>query len=88
VRERAHQALAGGELLQMAARLTQLDPAAFDVADAKAPADERVQAHAAGRQLAPRLARRELDPGVGGEPLQLLALDQREVLRRLRASSK
>ena len=47
-----------------AARLAQLDPAALDLADAKAAPDERVQAHAARRQLAARLARRELDAGV------------------------
>ena len=69
-----------GQRLQVRARLAELDAAALDVADAKALADERVQAHAARRELTARLARRELDAVLGGELLELLALDQRQVL--------
>ena len=77
--ERPHQAQVADHLLQVVARLAQLDPAALDLADLEAPADERVQAHAARRELPARLAGRERDPVLGREPLELLALDERQL---------
>ena len=59
VRHRPHEAELAREFLQVVARLAQLDPAALDLTHAKPLADERVQPHAARRELAPRLARRE-----------------------------
>ncbi len=69
-----------GDALEVLAGLAQLDAPAFDRADAKAPAEERVQAHPARGQLATGLAGREHDPVLAREPLQLLALDQRQVV--------
>ena len=77
--ERPHQAQVADHLLQVVARLAQLDAAALDLADPEAPADERVQPHAARRELPARLAGRERDPVLGREPLELLALDERQL---------
>ncbi len=74
-----HQPEVPDQLLQVVARLTELDAAAFDGPDAEALPDERVQPHAAGRELAARLAGGERDPVLGGQELQLLALDERQL---------
>src|ERR1022692_1254565 len=61
-------------LLEVRARLAQLNAEALDVADAEAPADEIVHLHPAQRHLSPRLA--ECQPDV----LDDRSVDQRQSL--------
>jgi hypothetical protein len=63
-----------GEPLEVGARLAQAAADALGLADAEAPADERVEVDAAGDDVAARLGGRE------AELVDDLALDQREVV--------
>src|SRR5205085_8217192 len=65
--------------LEVLARLAELDAVALDLADAEALPDEVAEPDAARRHLPPRLARCEAGR------LDVLRLDQRERLARLRA---
>ena len=63
-----------GEALEVGARLAQAAADALGLADAEAPADERVEVDAAGDDVAARLGGRQ------AELVYDLALDQREVV--------
>ena len=63
-----------GEALEVGARLAQAAADALGLADAEAPADERVEVDAAGDDVAARLGGRE------PELVDDLALDQRQVV--------
>jgi hypothetical protein len=69
-----------GELLQMPARLAQLDAGALDIADPEPPADQIIEPHSPDDHLAARLR-----PGQA-HVLQRFGLDQRQRLARLRAA--
>src|SRR5262249_28205999 len=68
-----------GHALEMHARLAELDADALDRAHAEALPDQVVEPDTADGDLSPRLARRQADP------LDLLRLDERQRLARLRA---
>src|SRR5919201_1747033 len=78
VDERAQQRLAGC-LGQVLARLTEARALAEDFADPEAAADELVEADAPRREVAPRLAGRELDSVLARQVLDHFGLDQRQV---------
>ena len=66
-------------LLEVGARLTQPEPLDSDGADPERAADQVVESDAPRRQVSPGLARGKLDPGLGGQPLDLLGLDEGHV---------
>src|SRR5918994_6376621 len=70
--ERAQSA--GGEALEVRARLAQPPADARDGADREAPADERVEVDPASDDVAARVLRRE------AELLERLGLDERELV--------
>src|SRR5256885_9954257 len=84
VHEPAHDARLG-EALEVRAGLAQLDPDALHLSDQEALAHERIEARAARDDLAPALARAELDAVLRGERLERLGLDQGDVAARLLA---
>src|SRR5205807_3295244 len=65
--------------LQVQTRLAELDPAALELADAEALADEIVESHAARQHVPARRGAVELDPVLGLEGLERLGLDQRQL---------
>jgi hypothetical protein len=68
-----------GHRLHVQARLAELDPAALELADAKARADKVVEPDAAGERVSSRAGAVELDPVLGGQRLARLGLDQRQL---------
>src|SRR2546423_3596576 len=67
------------QALEMPAGLAQLDADAAHVTDTERLADKVVQRDVACDDVPPGLARSQLDAGVGGEPLDCLGLDERDV---------
>src|SRR4029077_20304832 len=68
-----------GQALEVRARLAEALAEAVDLADAEAPADERVEVDAAGHDVSARLLRREA-PAREGEGVEHLGLDERQVV--------
>src|SRR5689334_16645796 len=70
------------EPLEVCARRAGLDPAEHDVADPERPADEVMQRHTLGHEVAAALVLAELDAGLVVHRGDHLALDERHLAMR------